>query len=896
VLKYLKAATTALALFTGSAVADNSNFNYWPDADYQENIPTVKTTLGYESGEHITTHADMVRYFEALAAAAPDRVKLFNYGTTWEGRKLIYAAISSPENIAKLDAFKKGMKALMDPRKTDSAAAKKLIADLPGSTWLAYGVHGNEISSTDASMMTAYHLLASKGDTRVPEIMRDSIVFIAPMQNPDGRDRFIHRFRTARGLLPDSDPISAEHNEPWPSGRTNHYLFDMNRDWIVLTQPETQGHVKALQEWYPLVFVDLHEMGGNSSYYFAPDADPFNPHLAKGQRDNLTLFGQNNAKWFDTFGRSYFTRDVFDAFYPGYGASWPAYYGAIAMTYEQGSSRGLVYHRNDGSDLEYRETVKGHFITSLATAEITAKNRKKILADFYEYQVTAISEAQKDKENRTYILPAIQDKAANRKLVGLLSAQGIEVQEATSSFKACGVDYNAGAYVIDTAQPRKRMIRTLLDPQVDMDPKWVAEQERLRQKNVDHDIYDVTAWSLPVMFNIEMNTCGRTVALKGTDVSNTLITPGAISGASPDTVVYMIPWNDASAARFLAASLRDNLIVHINSKSFTKNGQPFPEGTLIVNVKENPDDLNARLTVLAANSGAHIIASNSTWIDSGADFGGRFVNRAHAPKVAIAWDEPTSQYAAGNTRFVIERQFGYPVSAIRTANLTSANLSRYQVLILPPATGSYSKTLGEAGIKNLSNWVKKGGVLIGTGSALRFLSDKKVGLLSVKREAQIRDGDVAEMKDPEKGRIPGTLFTSAEEMLSSIEPDNENPDSVPGVLAKVAVDKDHWLAAGLPTTLNVLIRGTDIYTPIKLDQGTNVAWFTGADTLVASGYLWDENRKQFAYKPFVISEPKDRGLVIGFTQDPTVRAYLDGLNLVLMNAIFHGAAQARPLR
>ncbi|MEX0300322.1 MAG: M14 family zinc carboxypeptidase, partial [Kordiimonas sp.] len=408
-INYLKGAAAALALFAGaSASADDKAFEYWPGANYADSIPSIESVLGYKSGNHITTHADTVRYFEALAAAAPDRVKLFDYGTTWEGRRLFYAAISSPENISKLDEFKAGMQALADPRKTDATAAQQLIADLPASTWLAYGVHGNEISSTDAAMMTAYHLLASTGDARVPEIMNDSIVFIAPIQNPDGRDRFIHRFRTARGLVADSDPISAEHNEPWPSGRTNHYLFDMNRDWIVLTQPETQGHVKALQEWYPLVFVDLHEMGGNSSYYFAPEAVPFNPHLAQNQRDNLFMFGENNAKWFDKFGKRYFTRDVFDAFYPGYGASWPAYYGAIAMTYEQGSSRGLVYRRNDGSDLHYRDTVQGHFITSLATAEVTARNREKILSDFYDYQVSAISEGEKDKGFRSYILPAVK--------------------------------------------------------------------------------------------------------------------------------------------------------------------------------------------------------------------------------------------------------------------------------------------------------------------------------------------------------------------------------------------------------------------------------------------------------------------------------------------------------
>jgi len=885
----------AFSLLWGAVAADaDDSFEYWPGANYDASVPTLEKIVGYPSGDYITTHDDMVRYFETLAAHAPDRIKLYDYGKTWEGRRLIYVAISSAENIAKLDAFKAGMQALMDPRKTDSAEAARLTASLPASTWLAYGVHGNEISSTDAAIQTAYHLLASKGDARVPDIMANSITFIVPLQNPDGRDRFIHRFRTARGMVADSDPISAEHNEPWPSGRTNHYLFDMNRDWIVLTQPETQGHVKALQEWYPLVFVDLHEMGGNSSYYFAPEAVPFNPHLAENQRTSLFLFGKNNAKWFDKFGYEYFTRDIFDAFYPGYGASWPAYYGAIAMTYEQASSRGLVYRRYDGKELEYRQTVKQHFVTSMATAETTAKNRQLLLNDFYKFQVSAIAEAEKDKKNRSYIFPAIRDKAANKKLVSLLVEQGVEVSMATAGFKACGTSYGAGAYIVDAAQPRKRMVRTLLDPQVDMNADWVKEQERRRQKNIDHDIYDVTAWALPIMFNVDMTICGKAVKIEAVSVTPNRNGDGSVS--TPDAAVaFLAPSGDMASSRLLTAALRKGLQVKVIDQPFTHEGRPYKAGTLIFDVADNTGGLGARLGALAAETGAEVVGVDSSWVDSGMDFGSRAVNEIIAPKVAIAWDEPTSQYSAGNTRFVIERQFGYPVTAIRTRHLTRANLARYQVLVLPSTWGSYKNTLGEAGAKNIEDWVRKGGVLISTGTATRYLADEKVGLLSLTLEAQVKD---REQKDPkrEDGRVPGKLLSSADEMRAVIEPKNERPDSVPGVLANAAVDPDHWLSAGLPAELKVLVRGSDIYSPMKLSDGTNVVWFKDAEEILASGHMWEENRKQYAFKPFVVVEPKGRGMVIGFTQDPTVRAYLDGLNQIFFNAIFHGAAHARPLR
>ena len=270
------------------------------------------------------------------------------------------------------------MQRLADPRATTRAEAEAIIADQPAITWLSYGVHGNEISSTDASMLTAYHLLASRGDERVANIMRDTVVVIDPMQNPDGRDRFLQHFNMSEGLIPDDDRISAEHDEPWPGGRTNHYLFDLNRDWFIMTQPETRGRIELVQEWYPVAYVDAHEMGSDGTYYFAPEAIPYNPHLAADQRSSLELFGRTNARWFDTFGIDYFTREVYDAFYPGYGASWPSYFGSVAMTYEQASSRGLVFRQYDGNRLTYPYTVRNHFVTSLGTAETVQMNRREI--------------------------------------------------------------------------------------------------------------------------------------------------------------------------------------------------------------------------------------------------------------------------------------------------------------------------------------------------------------------------------------------------------------------------------------------------------------------------------------------------------------------------------------
>jgi hypothetical protein len=311
-MRFVTLLTVGFSL-TASLFAQTRTVDMWPGAQYDAAVPTVKKTLGYEPGERIAPHAHLMKYFEALAAAQPNRVKLIEYTRSWEGRKLILAVIGNEANMKRLPELQAGIKKLADPRKTTDADAQKLIASLPASVMLAYNVHGNEISGSDAAMVTAYHLLAAKGDKMVDSILANTLVMIDPTQNPDGRDRFVHNFEIAEGLEPVANPLAAEHAEPWPGGRTNHYMFDMNRDWFAMTQPETRGRIKTLLDWYPLVFVDLHEMGGDSTYYFAPEAIPYNPHIVKDQRDSLYWFGKNNAKWFDQFGFRYFTREVFDA-------------------------------------------------------------------------------------------------------------------------------------------------------------------------------------------------------------------------------------------------------------------------------------------------------------------------------------------------------------------------------------------------------------------------------------------------------------------------------------------------------------------------------------------------------------------------------------------------------
>jgi len=291
------------------ALAPACAYEFWPGSTYDPRIPTFQQILGYEPGERITNHAGVLRYLDALAVASP-HVKVFEYGATWEGRTLIYAAIGSEANIKKLAAIRSGIARLADPRTTPEGDARKLMSGLPAVVWLGGGVHGDEVSSPEALLLTAYHLLAARNDKMVESILAQDLVLIEPLQNPDGHERFLNYYEQTRGAEPDANPLAAEHNQPWPGGRYNHYLFDLNRDWIALTQPEIRGEVKALRDWLPMVAVDLHEMSGDSTYFFSPEADPYNPNLTTVQKDNLKLFGRNNARWFDKYGFEYFTRFI----------------------------------------------------------------------------------------------------------------------------------------------------------------------------------------------------------------------------------------------------------------------------------------------------------------------------------------------------------------------------------------------------------------------------------------------------------------------------------------------------------------------------------------------------------------------------------------------------------
>lgn len=889
-----------LALFSTSLFAQA--FEFFPGVKYDPKIPTLKSVVGHDHAERITMHREAERYLHALDQASP-LIQAVRYAETWESRPLYYLIIASEANQKRVVEIKAGVQKLADPRKISASEAETLIKSLPAITWLAYGVHGNEISSTDAGLLLAYHLLAAQNDSLVQKILSNSVVLIDPMENPDGRDRYITFLRQMQARRPDPDPNAAEHNELWPSGRSNHYMFDMNRDWFANTQPETRGRTRAYLEWYPQVFVDLHEMGFNQTYYFAPPALPYNPNMTPAQHEWLSRYGQNNAKWFDRFRFDYFTREIFDSFYPGYGEGWPMFQGAIGMTYEQAGADGLVIRREDNTLLSYRDGVQQHFISSLSTAELAASHHEGMLRYFYDYRRTAIEEGGREIV-KEYIIPPGNDPSRSTKLAGALMQQGIEVKRAEASFsntqardyierKLQTKSFPAGTFLVTLAQPAKRLLKTLMDRHTDMNPEFIKEQLARTEKRQGDEIYDVTGWSLPLLYDVE---CYSAEAISNVR-ANVLTALPQLEGkvGARAHLGYFIAWGKNNAAAALADLLRQGVRVYTTDKEITHQGAVYSRGSLLIKVKDNPADLHERMQQLARTHGVEMMSVNDSWVQAGVNFGSDHVQFVKPPRVAMAFNFPTSSLSSGWARYVLEQVYDYPVTVVHTWQLAAADLNEYNVIILPDAGGAfggYARLLGESGAQKLRAWMQNGGTLVTLGEATRWLTEEKVDLLATSRE--LRGGKPEKKSDKKEGGGAKPESTAAGyDLQKNIQPEEELPERTPGALLRVQLESTHWLSAGYNGFANVLVESSNIFTPLKLDKGVNVAVYLPEDKVLLSGFAWESARKQLGSKAYLMHQSHGRGQVIAFAEDPNYRAFVDGLNLLFMNAVLLGPAHAR---
>ena len=865
-----------------------SDLPFYPGGTYDPAVPTPAAELGYEIGERFTLYSNIEDYYEALVDAT-DRMQMVPYGRTYEGRTLYTLIFSSRANLQRLDAIKADIASLRDPRITREADARAIAANTPAIAWLAYNVHGNEAASSEAAMQVAYQLAAGT-DPATLDLLDELVVIIDPMINPDGRERYashVNRFVVADA---NPDPNAIERREPWPAGRTNHYLFDLNRDWAWQTQVESQGRISTYLEWNPQVLVDYHEMGSNSTYFFPPPYAPINRNFPEVLTKWFEIYGQGNAEAMDRIGSRYFTAEGYDLFYPSYGDSWPSFHGAIGMTYEQaGSGFGaLAIARADGTTLTLRDRALNHFTTSIATLKTTADNREERLMDFYRYFVESVERGRSGAIKQYFLVPG-KDVRLARELAELLASQGIEVTVAQSEFEATNLDelaeghvgataLPAGTYVIDLAQPSGILAHALLEPDPEIE---------------DYFFYDITSWSLPLAYGVQAFAAANRATVSSVALADAPepVTPGAPGRRARAAYGFTMDTNDA--ARMLNQVLRADIRTTVILQDFRMNDTQFPRGTIIIPVEGNDDTIHTTLAGLADEHHVEVHAFDSYLTEDGIDFGSNRVRTVQKPRVAIITDNPTSAYGYGTLWHLFEQENDIRFTAIRTSELGGVDLEDYNVIVFPDG-GNYMNAVGEGTRTRLRSWIQGGGTFLGIGAGAVFATKNQAGFASIGyhlvsnsgeagRAARDGDEELGAQEEPSEEERVRRLLTPYEE-----REDDQLTDEIPGATMKLRVDVSHPLAIGYGNSVALLNQDSVI---LELtEEGDNVVYYPESDFRVG-GFMRDDKESKLAHSAYLVRERLGSGSVVLYADMPAFRSFWEGGTRLLLNGIFFGVVR-----
>ncbi len=852
-----------------------SDIQWLEGASYDDSIPTPREVLGYEIGEDFTEHLRMTQYMRLLEQAS-DRVRVFRVGESIERRELLLVAISSAENMTRLEEIRERVAELRDPRKTSLGRAREIAASTPAVSWMNFANDGNESAAFEAGIRMAYQLAAGTDPTTL-KILTESIVVIYPAHNPESHSRYVAWMKASATGSP--DPQAQEHRRDWRMDtNNNHYQIDLNRDAVFLSQVESRVIVSQIHRWNPVVFVDFH--GNPDRFFFPPWAVPVNTHLDDRARHWVNVYGRNIADAFDRQGWAYFTHNVFDLHYPGYYDSYPSLNGATGMTFETdgGGNKGLAYRLPDGRITTFLDGILHHFAAGMATLLTTAESRQERLLDFYRFRSSGLEEARREPVKQYVLVPG-PDPVPAADLAHLLELHGIEVQRAGRAFssraahdyfggEATARDFPAGAYVIKTAQPQKRLLRTLLDRESPLEEEFLEQARRNQAYNESVGerapkkrlgFYDITAWSLPLAYGVESYWTEDEYS-------------GPVQEARPEAgpaeprrarFAYLFPWNSRAATRVVNALWDLDHQVSLATESFLIDGTRFPAGTVVVRQQSNSPELHANLSRLALQEGLNVTPVDSAWVTEGWDLGDRSVVDLKAPSIAVITEEPTRVTAYGAIWFLLEQTYRIPFTPLKAADLAGSDLSRYDVLVLPDGSAAgYGRHWGEETVERLRNWVREGGSLVCIKGAAEWAARKNVDLTSARVRDRTRE---------EKG-----------EGKSEEEAKGRRLPPVPGALLRLEVDTRHYLGLGVDGPVTVLLRSDHVFEPTS--QGARVAEFPKENAIVA-GFTFEASRPALAGAPFLWDEPVGQGHVICFADDVTFRTFLQGAHRLFLNSL-----------
>ncbi|WP_420572431.1 M14 metallopeptidase family protein [Kordia sp.] len=796
---------------------------------FAQNIQSPKEFLGYELGTRFTNHYRVVDYYQYLAKAS-NMVQLSAYGKTNEHRLLQVAFVSTAQNLENLESIRTNHLANAGIGNTSASADKAIV-------WLSYNVHGNESSATEASMKTIYELVTSK-----KAWLQNTVVIIDPCINPDGRDRYVNWYNQVASVPYNSNQKAKEHNEPWPGGRPNHYLFDLNRDWAWATQVETRQRLKVYNKWLPHIHVDFHEQGINEPYYFAPAAEPFHEVITDWQRDFQTQIGKNHAGYFDKEGWLYFTRERFDLFYPSYGDTYPTFNGAIGMTYEQAGHgmAGLGIINDEGDLLTLKDRILHHHTTGLSTVEISSQNADKLNTEFKKFF------SDKDFTYKSYVMEGNKYRIA--KLTELLDRHEIKYGF-TSNTTVKGYDYESGkqksnnvnnALVVSTNQPKAKMVKVLFEPNA---------------KLSDSVTYDITAWSIPYAYGLK------------TTASKTFVSPNAskpvhkVDFHNKNAAAYVARWNTVKDVAFLSELLQNGIRVRFTEKVFSSNGDTFEKGSLIITKSDNKstDGFYKTVNDIAKKNEITLSSLSSGFADSGVDLGSPDIKEIKMPKVAVMSGNATNSLGFGELWYFFEQELKFPVTNINSEDFSATTLNSFNVLVLPD--GNYRNVFKDKHLQTLKNWISRGGKVIAMKGALRTFAGK--------------DGFGLSKKENEK--------SDSKEIISYARSEREGISNyITGAIFKTKVDTTHPLAFGYGDSYFTLKLGSAAYNYLK--KGYTVSYLE--DNKVVSGFAGYKAVKNIK-NTLVFGEHRiGNGSMIYMVDNPMFRAFWENGKLFFANAIF----------
>lgn len=868
-------------------------YSFYGDGPYRAAVPRPDSVLGYPIGTRHTMYHQQQAVLEAMVRAAPDRARLEVTGHSVEGKEMRLVIISSPANIARLDAIRESLGELADPRKSDATRARAIIANTPAVAILSHSIHGNEPSGFEASMLTAYTLLASESP-RITRLLDSVVVIINPSQNPDGHERFAAWYNSVAVASPDGAAL--EQREPWSiQGRFNHYRFDMNRDLLALSQPETRATAGAVLRWHPQLFIDLHST--TAQFFFPPAAAPINANVPEASVSWLEAFGRGNAAAFDQFGWQYYVRDVFDLFYPGYWDTWPSLQGATGMTFETDGGPQLMLRKDDGTITSFREGIAHHVVASLASLETLAKNRSARLTDYRSFFTSAMEPR---ASIRQVVIGLGPDPRRTREVIDLLRFQGIEVQQANDLVvvpqahdylggTVARRTFPAGSYLIDLVQPRGRLARAILEPEARLDSAFARRQldrfERNRRRGEDapregYEFYDLTAWALPLTQGLDAVWTESALPTASSPVKD-------LEGRDQVAVQrgrsgYLIPPGTRDAQALALALLGEGFALGVAEEGVRADGVDYPPGTIVIRTVRNADSLYARLQALVRQWPAQVVSVQSAFPDEGRHgIGSESVRAVRAPKILVAAGEGVSQTSFGDVWWYLEHELGQKIVPVDPSRLGSISLANYNVLVLPE--GRYTSTLGKSGMEKIRDWVRGGGALIALGSAVSLTEAKDVGLRSV-----VEDGDSGSATLT----AADTAITSRDTPAPFVSPSasgNSSAEYVPGAIARARLEPGHWLRWGYAESdLAVPVPG-DFLRPSR--TGENVVVFD-SDAPILAGFTWPGNTRKFlAGSAWASVESAGRGTVVAFADNPLFRGFWRGPAMLFANAVLFGAGR-----